>query len=278
MEQKKIYIVKNDYNFPADPSTNDLRTFESLVDATEAFNEEQSEWQRYGWLRDRNMDIKDEAATGIIVRHGFVASEDCDTGDFKKGDTGTLTLYEKVLQSAKPRQSVKKLPELHLYEVTFEAVARHFERVVAENPDQAVEILLEKSRQGEIGWIDGDVERLHDASGVDITVSEAKPFGWPQIIGRAIGESVLEHSVSEAVMLDKETAVFVFNEHTDKDGDTYHIEAEYHFDEERATVVKVYEYDTLPLEAGEFRDKIFTFVRKYIHQGYNEGLENLARC
>lgn len=44
--------------------------------------------------------------------------------------------------------------------------------------------------------------------------------------------------------LDKETYVIVFQEMNDMDGDVFHLEVEYHKDENRITYTRVYDYDT----------------------------------
>lgn len=45
--------------------------------------------------------------------------------------------------------------------------------------------------------------------------------------------------------MDKNTYLIVFQEMTDADGDVYHLEVEYHKDENEIFFVRVYEYDTL---------------------------------
>ena len=42
--------------------------------------------------------------------------------------------------------------------------------------------------------------------------------------------------------LDEDTYVIVFQDMTDSDGDTYHLEVEYHKDENRVTYTRVYDY------------------------------------
>lgn len=48
--------------------------------------------------------------------------------------------------------------------------------------------------------------------------------------------------------LDNTTYVVIFQEMKDIDGDSYHIEAEYHKDEKRVTFVRVYDYEVLDAE------------------------------
>jgi len=45
--------------------------------------------------------------------------------------------------------------------------------------------------------------------------------------------------------MDDKTYIIVFQEMTDADGDVYHLEVEYHKDENEVFFVRVYEYDTL---------------------------------
>ena len=45
--------------------------------------------------------------------------------------------------------------------------------------------------------------------------------------------------------MDEDTYLIVFQEMTDADGDVYHLEVEYHKDEDEIFFVRVYEYDTL---------------------------------
>jgi hypothetical protein len=54
---------------------------------------------------------------------------------------------------------------------------------------------------------------------------------------------------------DEDTYVIVFNEMTDVDGDTYHLEVEYHKDEERVTYTRVYDYENV--EASQFVSPCF---------------------
>ena len=45
--------------------------------------------------------------------------------------------------------------------------------------------------------------------------------------------------------LDDDTYVVVFNDMIDVDGDTYHLEVEYHKDEKRITYTRVYDYENV---------------------------------
>lgn len=61
--------------------------------------------------------------------------------------------------------------------------------------------------------------------------------------------------------LDEDTYVIIFKEMTDVDGDTYHLEVEYHKDEEKITYTRVYDYENV--EAFEFVSPCF---RKQIEE------------
>ncbi len=57
----------------------------------------------------------------------------------------------------------------------------------------------------------------------------------PEVVYEIVGEG----------WMDKNTYVIVFQEMTDADGDVFHLEVEYHKDEDEVFFVRVYEYDTL---------------------------------
>lgn len=61
--------------------------------------------------------------------------------------------------------------------------------------------------------------------------------------------------------IDDDTYVVVFNDMTDVDGDTYHLEVEYHKDEKRITYTRVYDYENV--EAYQFVSPCF---RKQIEE------------
>ena len=61
--------------------------------------------------------------------------------------------------------------------------------------------------------------------------------------------------------IDDDTYVVVFNDMTDVDGDTYHLEVEYHNDEKRITYTRVYDYENV--EAYQFVSPCF---RKQIEE------------
>lgn len=65
--------------------------------------------------------------------------------------------------------------------------------------------------------------------------------------------------------LDKDTYVIVFAEMTDVDGDTYHLEVEYHKDEKRITYTRVYDYENV--EASMFVSPCFKKqIEEYVLQ------------
>lgn len=77
----------------------------------------------------------------------------------------------------------------------------------------------------------------------------------PEIVYEILGEE----------WLDKDTYVIVFAEMTDVDGDIYHLEVEYHKDEERVTYTRVYDYENV--EASKFVSPCFKKqIEEYILQ------------
>ena len=67
----------------------------------------------------------------------------------------------------------------------------------------------------------------------------------PEVVYEVVGEG----------WLDKNTYVIVFAEMTDVDGDVYHLEVEYHKDEEKVTYTRVYDYENV--EASQFVSPCF---------------------
>ena len=77
----------------------------------------------------------------------------------------------------------------------------------------------------------------------------------PEVVYEIIGEE----------WLDEDTYVIVFDQMTDVDGDTYHLEVEYHKDEERVTYTRVYNYENV--EAFKFVSPCFRKqIEEYILQ------------
>ena len=58
---------------------------------------------------------------------------------------------------------------------------------------------------------------------------------YPEIVYEVVDEG----------WLDDETYVIVFNEMTDVDGDVFHLEVEFHKDENRVTYTRVYDYENV---------------------------------
>lgn len=66
--------------------------------------------------------------------------------------------------------------------------------------------------------------------------------------------------------LDDDTYVIVFKDMTDADGDTYHLEVEYHKDENKVTYTRVYEYENISGDgwvSSCFRKQIYEYI---LHQ------------
>lgn len=65
--------------------------------------------------------------------------------------------------------------------------------------------------------------------------------------------------------LDNDTYVVIFSDMTDVDGDTYHLEVEYHKDEKRITYTRVYDYENV--EASQFVSPCFKKqIEEYVLQ------------
>lgn len=77
----------------------------------------------------------------------------------------------------------------------------------------------------------------------------------PEIVYEVVGE----------YWLDDDTYVIVFKEMKDVDGDTYHLEVEYHKDEKRITYTRVYDYENV--EASMFVSPCFKKqIEEYVLQ------------
>lgn len=57
------------------------------------------------------------------------------------------------------------------------------------------------------------------------------------------------YEVQDEYWLDDDTYVIIFQDMVDVDGDTFHLEVEYHVDEERVTYTRVYEYENVEASA-----------------------------
>lgn len=73
------------------------------------------------------------------------------------------------------------------------------------------------------------------------------------------------YEVQDEYWLDYDTYVIIFQDMVDVDGDTFHLEVEYHADEERVTYTRVYEYENV--EASAFVSPCFKKpIEEYILQ------------
>lgn len=63
------------------------------------------------------------------------------------------------------------------------------------------------------------------------------------------------YEVMDEYWLDEDTYVIIFQDMEDKDGDIFHLEVEYHKDEERITYTRVYEFENV--EASRFVSHVF---------------------
>ena len=78
---------------------------------------------------------------------------------------------------------------------------------------------------------------------------------YPEIVYEVVDEG----------WIDNETYVIVFNEMTDVDGDVFHLEVEFHKDENRVTYTRVYDYENV--EASLFVSPCFRKqIEEYILQ------------
>ena len=75
------------------------------------------------------------------------------------------------------------------------------------------------------------------------------------------------YEVVDEGWFDDETYIIVFNEMTDVDGDVYHLEVEYHKDEEKVTYTRVYDYENVEAYAFVspcFRKQIEEYVLQQV--------------
>ena len=75
------------------------------------------------------------------------------------------------------------------------------------------------------------------------------------------------YSVVDEFWFDDDTYVIIFKEMVDADGDVYHLDVEYHKDEDRITYTRVYDYDTL--DATEmitpcFKEQFDNYILKVV--------------
>lgn len=76
----------------------------------------------------------------------------------------------------------------------------------------------------------------------------------------------LFYEVMDEYWLDEDTYVIVFQDMTDSDGDTYHLEVEYHKDEEEITYTRVYEFENVHdmLPSHVFKKQIDEYILQQV--------------
>lgn len=76
----------------------------------------------------------------------------------------------------------------------------------------------------------------------------------------------LVYEVVDEKWLDAHTYVIIFQDITDEDGDTYHLEVEYHTDEERITYTRVYEHENVNdmLPSHVFKKQIDEYILQQV--------------
>lgn len=77
----------------------------------------------------------------------------------------------------------------------------------------------------------------------------------------------LFYEVLEEMWIDDDTYVIVFQDMVDKDYDTFHLEVEYHKDEDRVTFTRVYEHENVSgdyLVAADFKKDIEEYILKQV--------------
>lgn len=79
---------------------------------------------------------------------------------------------------------------------------------------------------------------------------------YPEIVYEVVDEG----------WLDDETYVIVFNEMKDVDGDVFHLEVEYHKDENRVTYNKVYDHENIKalFVSHEFKKQIDEYILQQV--------------
>lgn len=76
----------------------------------------------------------------------------------------------------------------------------------------------------------------------------------------------LFYEVMDEYWLDEDTYVIIFQDMTDSNGDTYHLEVEYHKDEEEITYTRVYEFENVHdmLPSHVFKKQIDEYILKKV--------------
>lgn len=81
----------------------------------------------------------------------------------------------------------------------------------------------------------------------------------------------ISEKIQEEYWLDADTYVIVFKEEIDKDGDKYHLEVEYHNDEDKFTYTNVYEYENVDAEESldcDFMEEIENYISEKVLKRY----------
>lgn len=76
----------------------------------------------------------------------------------------------------------------------------------------------------------------------------------------------LFYEVMDEYWLDEDTYLIIFQDMTDSDGDTYHLEVEYHKDEEKITYTRVYGYESVRgvLPSHVFKKQIDEYILQQV--------------
>ena len=85
----------------------------------------------------------------------------------------------------------------------------------------------------------------------------------------------LFYEVMEEHWIDNVTYVIVFQDMVDKDGDTYHLEVEYHKDEERVTYTRVYDYENVAADyliTHAFKKQIEEYILQQVGVVRKDGM------
>ena len=79
--------------------------------------------------------------------------------------------------------------------------------------------------------------------------------------------SCIKYELQEEKWLDKDTYLLVFQDMTDKDGETYHLEVEYHVDEDKFTYTRVYADENVDAKyfvSGGFKNQFMEYILKQV--------------
>lgn len=83
----------------------------------------------------------------------------------------------------------------------------------------------------------------------------------------------LFYKMMDEYWLDDDTYVIIFQDMVDADGDTFHLEVEYHKDENRITYTRVYEYENVEATIMHiFKKQIDEYILKQVGKSRKDGL------